>query len=271
MAMKVILITSVLVQTATAVIAVRQMKWSGKFRTAWGCIAFALVLMVERRLHRFLNGDIGAGLTFEVIGVVISLLMLTGIWGLRSLFHQFRNNEEELLRQQAEAEKLAHLDHMTLLPNRRGFLSRAHREIRRAIRSGRPISLLMIDLDNLKAINDTSGHMAGDAAITTVGSIIGDSLRDVDVAGRFGGDEFIILLPETPQEEAVKVAERLRERIRDTRISDRTASASIGIATALAPGDSLSLENLLQQADYALYTSKSSGRDRVTAATISPA
>lgn len=165
-----------------------------------------------------------------------------------------------------QLDMLAHTDYMTGLANRRQFIAVAEVEIARARRSARPLSLIVCDIDNFKQVNDTHGHLAGDKAITHVAQCLLDTVRQVDVAGRFGGDEFVILLPDVGLDEAGVVAERLRESIADTPLilEDSTPvgiTLSIGLA-ALADND-VSLDELFLRADAGLYAAKSSGRNCV--------
>ncbi len=127
------------------------------------------------------------------------------------------------------------------------------------------MAVLMLDVDHFKQINDTFGHAAGDQVLQRIGAAISASLRDNDIAGRLGGEEFAILLPNTPPDTAIEVAERLRALIAKLRVNDEhPVTASIGLAFAKAPATELGA--LLSSADSAMYLSKVSGRNRVTVA-----
>ncbi|MBX3705636.1 MAG: diguanylate cyclase [Pseudomonadales bacterium] len=177
-----------------------------------------------------------------------------------------RAAEDELLRVKQEMETLAHTDPLTGLSNRRYFMQRLHEEIERARRHGHPLSVALLDLDHFKIINDTFGHDAGDQVLRAVARTIFGVKRSSDVAARFGGEEFALLLPETDPAGAARVAERLREAI-ESLLVPRPAGAplsvttSIGVATLHSP--EAGLDNLLIRADRALYDAKRAGRNRV--------
>jgi diguanylate cyclase (GGDEF)-like protein len=139
----------------------------------------------------------------------------------------------------------------------------AELELRRARRYRHPLSLVVLDFDNLKGINDTYGHLAGDRALTVFAKIVKEIIRDVDIMGRFGGDEFLLLLPETDAEHALLVMERIRNVMSTSPVfyGERsfTISFSAGIATVQDWSDSL--EDLLNRADNALYRIKEKGGD----------
>ena len=162
-----------------------------------------------------------------------------------------------------EMEHMARTDFMTGLSNHRFFQETLAAEFIRAQRHNHPLSLLMLDLDHLKQVNDRFGHPAGDAVIRGVAQMIRASCRDFDVAARYGGEEFAVILPETQLAGALMVAERIRERIHFMDIAgvDRV-TASIGVSNF--PQNAASKEDLIQAADHALYQAKESGRDRVS-------
>lgn len=165
-----------------------------------------------------------------------------------------------------ELEKWAQIDALTGLANRRYFLAQAEQELLRNRRYGGKLSVLMMDLDNFKAINDVHGHKVGDLVLIRVGEVCREVLRHVDIAGRIGGEEFAIILPETDGQVALDVAERLREAIASAHIplengATLLVTASIGIAE-LAAGDAL-FDSILHRADKALYEAKHSGRNKV--------
>ena len=165
----------------------------------------------------------------------------------------------------SRAKLLSETDELTGLFNTRGFAIAANRLFGHAVRYERPASLLMIDTDNLKTINDTYGHEAGNILLKRVAAAIIAELRATDVPARYGGDEFIVLLPETPPKGAHDVAERIRDAIVATPIEYQgrriVTSASIGIACS--PEDGRSLDTLAAHADRALYQAKEKGRNCV--------
>ena len=166
--------------------------------------------------------------------------------------------------------ELSHTDALTGLANRRALNLRLEREVRRSERYITPASLLLIDVDGLKAINDTEGHDAGDRVIRRVADAITDCLRDSDFGARWGGDEFAIVAPNTTAEAALHLAERLIAlvaRERAGRGSRRSVTVSIGIATYDPVREKeCDLERLVRSADDALYRAKGNGRNRVQAA-----
>ncbi|HQR04030.1 MAG: GGDEF domain-containing protein [Proteobacteria bacterium] len=175
----------------------------------------------------------------------------------------------EGLRQQLEF--LAAHDPMTGAFNRRAFFARASVEWARAARSGRPLAVLVADIDFFKKINDAHGHHVGDEVIKDFARRVGELLRIPDLLARFGGEEFVILLPDTGAEDARLVAERIRREIAESSARTTAGTArqpgytvSIGLATACAKGTALPApEALIATADAALYRAKQGGRNRV--------
>ncbi|MDY6872919.1 MAG: diguanylate cyclase, partial [Chloroflexota bacterium] len=157
----------------------------------------------------------------------------------------------------------ATVDELTQVPNRRHFTNLAEIEFRRAKRYHHSLSLVVIDFDNLKYINDTYGHLAGDRALLVFSKIVKEIIRDVDILGRFGGDEFLLLLPETDAEHALLVMERIRNILASSPVyfgeKSFTISISAGIASLKEWTDTV--EELLNRADSALYKTKRKGGD----------
>jgi len=165
-----------------------------------------------------------------------------------------------------KAEALSVTDDLTRLYNPRYLNLVLRRESKRASRSGRPLSLLFIDLDGFKNVNTNHGHLAGSKALVEAAAIIRGSARETDVVARFGGDEFSVILPDTGREGAVSVAERVRDRLRAFQFlaSDGLSvhlTASIGVATL--PDAAGSAEELLRAADQAMYKVKGAGKDGI--------
>ena len=159
-------------------------------------------------------------------------------------------------------------DPLTGLYNRRYFMELAHREHRQALREGASLAILMLDLDHFKRVNDTYGHLVGDQALRAVALLCQDHLRQTDIIGRYGGEEFIVLLPATrihAEDIAHRIAERLRRAIASTPIrtpqGEVRLTVSIGAATLSEAGEALDV--LIQRADQALYLAKQQGRNRV--------
>ena len=163
-----------------------------------------------------------------------------------------------------EAQRLSVTDGLTGLGNYRFFQQTLAREVDRAARFARPLSLLMLDLDRFKQVNDAHGHQVGDAVLVQVADRIREEVREVDVVARYGGEEFVVVLPETGEEGAQHLADRICERIRGvplrTSAGDLDITVSIGVAVYPDHGDSPS--SLVRAADQALYAAKGDGRDR---------
>ena len=164
----------------------------------------------------------------------------------------------------ARAKLLAETDDLTGLLNVRGFALSANRLFAQAARHGRSASVLMIDSDNLKMVNDAHGHAAGNQLLQQLARAIQAELRFTDVAARYGGDEFIVLLPDTPAKGAMEVAERIRTRIASMPlpVNGSAVSASVSIGIACYPEDGGTLDALAAHADGALYSAKQDGRNR---------
>lgn len=171
-----------------------------------------------------------------------------------------------LAQREAEQRTYATTDELTSLPNRRHILSQAVHLLAVAGRYHRAFSLVLIDIDLFKRVNDTVGHVEGDRLLRQVAGRMAADLRQADLVGRYGGEEFVLLLPETPVEGAVAVADRLRRRIADEPFllegGPRDITISLGVAT-LAAGETALLDEVLRRADVALYDAKHSGRNRV--------
>ncbi|GAB4252259.1 MAG: hypothetical protein Kow00129_13130 [Thermoleophilia bacterium] len=163
-------------------------------------------------------------------------------------------------------------DPLTNLYNRRFFQKRAEEEIARSLRHQQPVSLLMIDVDHFKRINDQYGHQTGDRVLQTVAKFLQDSVRQSDVCGRYGGEEFVLLLPGTPGRNAVYLADRLRRGVEEIMFTglgvDQSVKVTVSGGVATCPRDATSYEELLARADEALYEAKHSGRNQIVQAGI---
>lgn len=167
---------------------------------------------------------------------------------------------------QQELRHKATRDALTRIYNRGAILDILEQEIARHQRDGNPLAILFADLDHFKKVNDTYGHLAGDAVLREVTQRIANALRPYDSLGRYGGEELLLTLPACSAEKAGEVAERIRHIVHATLIKTDygmiAASVSIGV-TALAPREQVSINVLLQRADEALYRAKNNGRNRV--------
>jgi diguanylate cyclase (GGDEF)-like protein len=162
----------------------------------------------------------------------------------------------------AKIEKLSVTDGLTGIANRRKFDEKFQEEFERAKRYQEPLSLLVFDLDYLKKINDTYGHPAGDEAIKAIGLVLDQSSRSIDLAARFGGEEFCLLLPNTDLELASQIAERIREKINKIQV-EGPGNISVSVGVAAFTGNETDPQQLFQKADQAMYKAKQSGRNQV--------
>jgi diguanylate cyclase (GGDEF)-like protein len=173
-----------------------------------------------------------------------------------------------------ETRRLSITDPLTGIGKRRHFIELAQREFQRSHRYQRPLSLIMLDLDHFKVVNDTYGHLVGDKVLRAIAKLCENNLRESDIIGRYGGEEFLILLPETPGYEsdpnksdehtAKAVAERLRKMVESTPTQTAQGKIPITISLGIAEltGDIDDLDTLIDRADQALYQAKQGGRNQ---------
>lgn len=173
---------------------------------------------------------------------------------------------QRLRRSQAELARLVIQDPLTNVLNARAFADRLSQELDRNRRYPRPLSLLYLDLDNFKIINDTHGHQTGDAVLRLVADAMRTSVRHADVVGRLGGDEFAVLMPETDAQVADAAAKRLVAGLRNIFKGTPNVTASIGVVSCTATD--ASTDDLLRRADQAMYDAKKAGKDRVVQVAI---
>lgn len=164
-----------------------------------------------------------------------------------------------------DVENMAITDGLTGLHTRRHFMERFEEEFARSKLRGLALSFLMVDIDHFKRINDKHGHLVGDQVLREVGRLLVQSTREIDIAGRFGGEEFCVILPDTDQERALLVAERIRQAFCEQKVRayDAVLDVTISIGVATFPDDAHQKEKLLDKADRALYRAKNLGRNRV--------
>jgi two-component system cell cycle response regulator len=178
----------------------------------------------------------------------------------------FNTMAETLQKDQADLAELSRRDGLTGLDNYREFRRQLTEETQRSSRYGRPFSLLMLDLDHFKQVNDTAGHLAGDEALRGLAALIRREVRPVDRIARYGGEEFTIILPETATTGALATAERIREIVAARPIlvnGEQPVALTVSIGVATYPDDAGTEEGLVGAADRALYVAKNGGRNRV--------
>ena len=247
---------------------------------AWSVVRLAAVLLSGDHVANFLEGGPSFAVMFAVSGI---LHMLVNAFQFRLESEQVRDelaaragqlqHKRDMLQavvaeRTSELTRIATTDSLTGIANRRHFIERARHELDRATRYRQPLAILLLDIDHFKQVNDSFGHPAGDKLLQVVAQACQSSARHVDLAGRLGGEEFALLMPETGAIAAHLAAERLRRAIAAIAPAQsgvlRQITASFGVAT-LAAGDT-SLDTLLARADAALYRAKNGGRNRVEAA-----
>lgn len=206
-------------------------------------------------------------LIMTLVGQHLGLQMLHSLRLEDELAASLAEVKDEVRARRATERKLVHQathDYLTGLANRRSFFQMAAKEVARARRQGQPLSLIMLDLDHFKDVNDTHGHRAGDLVLKKLAQVCLSQLRAEDTLARFGGEEFVILLPQVDLSDAAQAAQRLRRLVESMVVEDNgqhvRVTASFGVAE-LEPGENY-LEEALRRADQALYWAKRSGRNQ---------
>ncbi|SMC25784.1 response regulator receiver modulated diguanylate cyclase [Desulfacinum hydrothermale DSM 13146] len=179
----------------------------------------------------------------------------------------------QLHQELVEAKEALHFqatrDPLTRVYNRGATMERLHEELDRSAREGQSMGLIMIDIDHFKKINDTHGHLAGDVVLRRTAEIMTSVVRSYDVVGRFGGEEFLVLLPKVDEEILSRIAERIRAAVAAETIRAEGAEIHVTLSAGTVVGrKGLGVDQLIQAADEALYEAKRSGRNRVCAATL---
>jgi diguanylate cyclase (GGDEF)-like protein len=193
---------------------------------------------------------------------LLSVLLVSSAAVVGVLVSQIRQRESELVAANHKLAELSLRDPLTQLFNRRHLMARLEGELARA-RRGRPLAVVMIDLDRFKRVNDERGHQQGDEVLRDIANALGAATREMDVPGRYGGDEFVVLLPETDRAKAQVAAERLCAAVREVGMrfdAEEPVTASIGIASARYDDEARAL---IQRADQHAYRAKQGGGDRV--------
>ncbi|HEX5804917.1 MAG TPA: diguanylate cyclase [Macromonas sp.] len=229
------------------------------------------IALVSRQVARIRDGELEARVDLAQAGVLQNLAAGVNDMAARVamtqevLRDQVSQATDELRRQKEAAEQAARVDTLTGVATRRAFTECAEAEVQRALRYALPLSLIIIDLDHFKAINDTYGHVVGDSVLADFAQTVSKEIREVDMIARMGGEEFVVLLPNTDIDEALAVAERMRLAVANSELQAQgrrlVYTASFGVAE-FVPTE-LSLISFLARSDAALYRAKRQGRNRV--------
>lgn len=203
-------------------------------------------------------GTIANPITTATVGINLTAMILLAYIAMVIAREQRRSRDAAI--------RLSTIDPLTALFNRGFFFAALEREIARSARSGRGFCLLMMDLDELKTVNDRLGHFHGDRVLRAVGHVINDGVRRIDTAARYGGDEFVVLLPETDPTGAFVLAEKIRIGVHelDLDLPDDTVKPSLSVGVVSYPDDGNTADELMISADGAMYASKRAGKNRVT-------
>jgi len=202
-------------------------------------------------------------------GTLTVLRDITGHFDTEEALHRVNRELQERLREieglQTELREQAIRDPLTGLYNRRYLAETLERELARAMREGYPVSLVMADIDHFKNVNDTFGHAAGDLALRSLGSILRSDTRPGDIACRYGGEEFLLVMPNTDARTAAQRAEQLRRRVAESRVAwlGREVAITLSLGVASFPLYGATGDEVMAAADLALYAAKAAGRDRV--------
>jgi diguanylate cyclase (GGDEF)-like protein len=244
------LITGVVVYLRPAIATALYLGTYAAFFAGMGLVSTQPAMLLSNRVN---------GITACVMGLSLSVLL----W---RKFTIITRQHAQLVAANAALERLTRLDGLTGLYNRATFVEMSRRELARAQRSGGSTVILLLDLDHFKQVNDQWGHPAGDAVLCHVAVLLQSSVRHTDLVGRLGGEEFMVLLPDTTVQDATALAEKLRQRLHDTPASWDgqfiAISMSIGLASP-STSERGSFDDLYQEADQALYQAKQRGRNCV--------
>lgn len=255
-------------QLLAVYVAFTQFKVVKYFRYGWICLFIGLFLMLARRVPQVLTTllDGKSNLLDSSLAFVISTLLLVGVIGMKELF--IRLNEHR-----ADLDKLTKFDLLTGAATRHSIIEQGLSEVERCSRLGRPFALLMLDIDHFKSVNDSYGHLAGDEVLKNVVNACKASLRGIDLFGRFGGEEFLAVLPEATLEEATIVANRINKAVESTSTVYKNHKLAVTISIGIASFNQSATEryenvasrhiwdDLMSQADLALYQAKKIGRN----------
>jgi diguanylate cyclase (GGDEF)-like protein len=229
-------------------------------------VSVAASVIITVAAYYFATGTLehsALGITIAVIAP--GLIAPIGSYYHISLSHRLRHANERL-------KVLSELDSLTSTLNRRTFMSVAGKHLSLASRHGYPTSLILLDFDHFKQVNDQHGHAMGDEVLMRTIDEIREAVRDTDVIARIGGEEFVLLLPHTAHEGAAYLAERILEKVRNLEVAHNAQSVSVTVTMggATCPTSTCSLDELMSSADKLLYAAKQAGRDRCMLQAIDP-
>jgi len=226
---------------------------------AGGWISSLYLMFLWGLYFLFTSRGVDMPYPLETVGTSSSAYIAMSIFLMA--FERSRNQTtREIYRLHKKLEELSTTDDLTGALNRRALISSINHELHRFYRNRSPVSLLLLDLDYFKKVNDQYGHIRGDEVLVHISNLVENNLRNLDIWSRYGGEEFCVLLPDTTLLEAAAMAERIRKLIKSRPLGEIQCTVSIGVADCQA-GDTP--EQLLERADIGLYQAKREGRDRV--------
>ena len=223
-----------------------------------------MVIFIPRELinsYSFLYQPLGRALSLLLILLLPAIAFLSASFSVQRKINKIKDQQLVTL-----LTHRANFDALTGINNRRAFFELGEKELKQAHRQAIPLVALMIDADHFKKVNDTYGHAVGDLVLKDLAKTLMHTLRDVDLCGRIGGEEFAVLLPHTPLDEALNVAERLRVALQARKVplpDNNTLSFTVSIGLAMLTTEDKNLDKLMHKADLALYQAKEQGRNRV--------
>jgi len=226
----------------------------------WGMGEIAIKVLQEKPVEFSLPGD--AQVLFQM--KITEMRDKNGRTGGRFVLI---NDISEMKRSQKRLTEMATIDFLTGIFNRQHFINQAEEELLHCTNNRRSCAIILLDVDLFKTVNDTYGHQVGDQVLKHIVDVCRSSIRRVDIMGRYGGEEFVILLPESPLEGALLVAERVRLAVAQSAfaVAQENILVTVSLGVAISnPDEFMTLDQLLEQADQALYLSKNGGRNRVS-------
>ena len=227
------------------------------------------IILVALLLFIIPNAVFGVRLGAGSLLFTADIFLLVGAGMIAIYGFMTDHSRRRLFGVKAELLRIARTDGLTNVFNRRFFIEMAGREVARSKRYNHPICCMMLDIDHFKNINDTFGHQAGDEVLKEMAKASVSAIREIDIFGRLGGEEFAIALPETDIDDAMNLAERIRQMLDQLEMGadDKHIAITVSIGVAVLTSTDDTIESILKRADEALYRAKSSGRNKVLAAT----